>query len=421
MSTNDTSTIRDLLSKNQWIDAIKVLENFPEPLPDEQLATLAWCYSRAGQYDKSIRRYDELIQRQPSIAKWHYGKGYQYYMQQHWAKAVDCFSEALALFQNYFVVKYRIAYAYVQLSGTTMQWSKDSFWKAIHHLEDCHKIYSSYSADDKRNHSATYAKVCALHGKAIMASDHYLDKAIDLLRRAREIKPDNDISYQLAKALYLKRLYSEALDLLPETDKPYYFSELRSQILSEIGKYDESNRILLRLTRFRKKDYLFRRIAENYLAMEELDEAEAFSKKSIALNNKNYKDFLILGQVLEKKRMYKSAINAFEKARLAKQNQFQIDCPEALRYIDAIIQETSNNPWDDTSSEGTENEIRHNGEISMYKRERGFGFIIDYQTTESIFFHISDYPNNDVTLGQKVEFNIMETKKGQKAVKISVL
>ena len=80
-----------------------------------------------------------------------------YYMQQHWAKAVDCFSEALALFQNYFVVKYRIAYAYVQLSGTTMQWSKDSFWKAIHHLEDCHKIYSSYSADDKRNHSATYA------------------------------------------------------------------------------------------------------------------------------------------------------------------------------------------------------------------------------------------------------------------------
>ena len=196
---------------------------------------------------------------------------------------------------------------------------------------------------------------------------------------------------------------------------------MRSQILSEIGKYDESNRILLRLTRFRKKDYLFRRIAENYLAMEELDEAEAFSKKSIALNNKNYKDFLILGQVLEKKRMYKSAINAFEKARLAKQHQFQIDCPEALRYIDAIIQETSNNPLDDTSSEGTENEIRHNGEISMYKRERGFGFITDYQTTESIFFHISDYPNNDVTLGQKVEFDIVGTKKGQKAVKISVL
>lgn len=61
MSTNDTSTIRDLLSKNQWIDAIKVLENFPTPLPDEQLATLAWCYSRAGQYDKSIRRYDEAL------------------------------------------------------------------------------------------------------------------------------------------------------------------------------------------------------------------------------------------------------------------------------------------------------------------------------------------------------------------------
>ena len=274
MLNHDITTIQTLLENNQWTDAIRVIENSPEPLTDEQLETLAWCYSRSGQYEKAIRRYDELLQKNPNIAKWHYGKGYQYYMQQCWTKAVDCFSDALSIYPDYFVVKYRIAYAYVQLSGNTKQWSKDTFWKAIHHLEDCHKIYSSFSSEDKKSQAATYAKVCTLHGKMIMASDHYIDKAIDLLRRARELNSDNDINYQLAKALYLKKLHTEALEILPETDKPYYIAELRSQILSDTGKHDESNRILLRLTRFRTKDYLFRRIAENYLAMEKLDEAE---------------------------------------------------------------------------------------------------------------------------------------------------
>lgn len=411
--------IKDLLDNNQWLDAIALLENLTAPLTDEQLATLAWCYSRASRYEDSIRLYDELTQRQPKIAKWHYGKGYQFYMQQDWEKAVDCFLKALSLYQNYFIVKYRIAYAYLQLSGNTMQWSKDSFWKAIHHLEDCHKIYSSYTPDEQRTHSTTYAKICALHGKAIMASDHYLDKAVELLKKARAIKPDNDISYQLAKALYLKKSYTEALELLPEIDKPYYFPELRGQILSDIGNYDESNHILIRLTRFRKKDYLFRRVAENYLAMEKLDEAESFSNKSISLNKWNHKNYLVLGQILDKKKMYKAAINSFEKARLAKQHQFQVECSEAVSFIDAIMQSTNNNPTDAVSRSDSDNEFRHSGQIVSYKKDRGFGFISDAQTAESIFFHITNYPCNEVQIGQKVKFDIEITKKGKKAINIA--
>lgn len=47
-----------------------------------------------------------MIQRQPQKAKWHYGKGYQFYMQKDWENAIENFSTALSLLENYLVVKY---------------------------------------------------------------------------------------------------------------------------------------------------------------------------------------------------------------------------------------------------------------------------------------------------------------------------
>ena len=95
----------------------------------------------------------------------------------------------------------------------------------------------------------------------VMASERYLDKSIELLKKANELKADKDFKYQLAKAFYLKGQYSEALTTLPKSNRNYYVSELHSQILSDSGKYQESNEILLKLIKYRKKDYLFRRIA----------------------------------------------------------------------------------------------------------------------------------------------------------------
>ena len=122
--------IENFLNNNQWIEAIQFIKNIPQPLSDEETAALAWCYSRNAEYENAIKLYDDMIQRQPQKAKWYYGKGYQFYMQKDWENAIENFSTALSLFENYLVVKYRIAYAYLQLSGNKMQWSKDTFWKA---------------------------------------------------------------------------------------------------------------------------------------------------------------------------------------------------------------------------------------------------------------------------------------------------
>ena len=395
--------IEDFLNNNQWNEAIQLIKNIPQPLSDEETAALAWCYSRNAEYENAIKLYDDMIQRQPQKAKWHYGKGYQFYMQKDWKNAIDNFSTALSLFENYLVVKYRIAYAYLQLSGNKMQWSKDTFWKAIRHLEDCHKIFSSYTLDEKKIHVATYADICALHGKTVMASERYLDKSIELLKKANDLKADDDFKYQLAKAFYLKKQYSDALEALPKSNKHYYVPELHSQILSDNGKYQESNEILLKLIKYRKKDYLFRRIAENYLKLHVIDKAESYSHKAVSINKRNYKNYLTLGIVLKEKEMYKSSMQALENV-----------------LIDEINSLTNNNPTDNVDAIITIDNCNE-GKVVKYNREKGFGFILDFQSNNNLFFHISSFPFNEAKIGQKVKYEIANTPKGQSAINIVII
>lgn len=412
--------IEDFLNNNQWNEAIQLIKTIPLPLSDEETAALAWCYSRNAEYENAIKLYDDMIQRQPQKAKWHYGKGYQFYMQKDWENAIENFSTALSLLENYLVVKYRIAYAYLQLSGNKMQWSKDTFWKAIRHLEDCHKIFSSYTPDEQKKHVATYADICALHGKTVMASERYLDKSIELLKKANDLKADDDFKYQLAKAFYLKKQYDDALEALPKSNKHYYVPELHSQILSDSGKYQESNEILLKLIKYRKKDYLFRRIAENYLKLHVIDKSESYSHKAVSINKRNYKNHLTLGIVLKEKEMYKSSIQALENARLAKQNQYNLDCSEAIVLIDEINSLTDNNPTDNVDVIDTVDNCSE-GKVVKYNRERGFGFILDLHTNNNLFFHISNYPFNEARIGQKVKYEIANSPKGQNAINIKVI
>lgn len=412
--------IEDFLNNNQWNEAIQFIKNIRQPLSDEETAALAWCYSRNADYENAIKLYDDMIKRQPQKAKWYYGKGYQFYMQKDWEKAIENFSTALSLFENYLVVKYRIAYAYLQLSGNKMQWSKDTFWKAIRHLEDCHKIFSSYTPDEQKKHIATYADICALHGKTVMASERYLDKSIELLKRANNLKADDDFKYQLAKAFYLKKQYNDALTSLPKSNKHYYVPELHSQILSDDGKYQEANEILLKLIKYRKKDYLFRRIAENYLKLQMLDKAEFYSYEAVSINKRNYKNYLTLGIVLKEKEMYKAAIESLENARLSKQNQYGLDCSEAIVLIDEINSLTDNNPTNKIEAINTSDNFSE-GKVIKYNREKGFGFILDFKSNDNLFFHISNFPFNEARIGQQVKYEIVNTPKGHSAINIVVM
>ena len=62
------------------------------------------------------------------------------------------------------------------------------------------------------------------------------------------------------------------------------------------------------------------------------------------------------------------------------------------------------------------------GKIQKYFSNRGFGFIEIEGSEDNIFFHRSNYPVNDIpSIGQDVEFIIVDTPKGNEAKEIKLV
>lgn len=413
------------LDECKWDEAITILKECDKPLSDELSEKLAWCYSRTEQYNQAILIYDILLQKQPDNAKWHYSKGYQFYAQKDYLTAVKNFEKALEIYPNFFVVKYRLAYAYLQIAGVERQWTKDVFWKAIQQLNDSHKIYEDYSQDDKDKNNSTYADICVLHGKTIISSSKYIDKGIDYLKISLTLKADNDTKYQLAKALFVKKDYEQALQELPEDGKqPYYVSELKSQILAEMDKTDEAIKILLNVLRFRKKDYIYQRLANYYLVLSCFDEAEKFALLAVQADKRNYKNYFVCGQVYKAEQQFKTANNYYEQAREKKKKEYNVDCTEALQEIEDIMLKSACIPTN--LSPNKQDMIKYNGKrkgiIKKYHNERGFGFIKEDETDCEFFFHISQYElGRTPQEGTKVCFELEVAEKGERAIKIIII
>lgn len=414
--------LQECLDGNRWEDAIMYINKLEGPLSEDILEKLIWCYSRAGMYQEALEKCDDLIYRQPNKAKWYYFKGYQFYMQKQWQMAVDSFVKAIELYADYFVVKYRLAYAYLQIAGTDKQWSKDVFWKAIKQLEECHKIYASFNSEERHKNSSIYANICALHGKAIMLSEKYLNKSIELIQVAISLQNDNiDFKYQLAKAYYIKKDFDKALSALQGNKRPYYVEELKSQILSEKGDIRGSNKILFDLIRFRRKDYLFQRIAENYLILGRIDKAEEFAKKAVDIGPRNYKNALLYAKILKERGRYKHAIIFFQMARELKQKHFHVDCAEAIQMIEGIQQHGACEPHNLEIKTEQESMNRQKGKITKYNSQKGYGFIKLSNNYEQCFFHVSNFPKGYYPKeGDNVVFNIERTDKGLQANNISL-
>lgn len=64
--------------------------------------------------------------------------------------------------------------------------------------------------------------------------------------------------------------------------------------------------------------------------------------------------------------------------------------------------------------------IMKNGTVKFFNESKGFGFIIDSETKEDFFVHISGV-NEEVKEGDEVQFELREGRKGMNAVNVSVL
>ena len=404
-----------LLENNDWVGVENYVNTLQKPLPQDIKECLAWSYSRQEKYSEAIVIYDELLSEQPNNAKWLYSKGYQYYAQKDYKNAVIYFEEALKAYPNYLKVKYRISYAYIQLSGNERQWSKDVFWKAISHLKSAHEIYKNFTIDEQEKNRSTYADICALHGKILVGSSKYIDLSINYLEYSLLLKEDTDVRYQLAKAYYYKKNYPKALEELPSQGKvAYYVLELKSQIYADDGKIEKSNEVLFTLLKFRKKDYLYQRLAYNFLLLGNLDEALKYAQLALDKDKRNFKNTFLYGKVCYEKAMYREAYDYLQKARIQKQKNYNLDLPEAIELMDKIIQVTNNfDLCEDKQCEGV---------ISQYNTERGFGFISIQSDIERYFFHISQFANMpQPKVGSRVKFTKEKTPKGYQAKNIEYI
>lgn len=389
-------SIKNALENNQWGEVVKLINEKPK-LDNELLSTLGWALSRLGKYDEAIDCFEKLIKEDPNSAKWHYMKGYQFYMQKNYENAVNEFLLALDLYPQYLVVKYRLAYSYLQIAGAYLKFTKDTFWKALGQLKECHKIYEKYSTDQQEKEKSTYFDICFLHGKTIQDMNGKQKESLILLKRALSIKDDEDCKYELSKTYFIAKELDKALECLPNSSK-FYVKELKANILSEQKKFENSNSILLSLIKQRKKDYLFAKLADNYVQLGEIIEALNYAKLAVSYGKNNYKNYLILGTIYFKNGRYKTAINNLVKANDIKVKMFKISCPEANQLIFKINELTANHPSDSCSTKC------NIGIIEYYNDKKGYGFINDHANGK-IFFHITeieDFGKNKVQSGIKV-------------------
>jgi len=61
------------------------------------------------------------------------------------------------------------------------------------------------------------------------------------------------------------------------------------------------------------------------------------------------------------------------------------------------------------------------GKVKFFNEAKGFGFIIDNESGNEYFVHISGINENTITENDEVTFELVEGKKGLNAVNVSLV
>lgn len=421
MDSDFLSSAHELEKELKWAEAATLYERILEKTPSVDLyERAAWCFSRAGVYQKAIEYLIILHEREPFSAKWLYMIGYQYYCKKEWMLAIEWFERALAIYPDYFVVKYRLAYAYIQTAGAYMKLTKAEYWKAIGHLKDCHKLWETFDDTKKQRERNTYFDVNFLNGKILMdLPRHYLE-AISLFKKALSIKPNDEFAnYNLAKTYYLSGDYQNAIANIPSGNQ-YYVVELTAYTEAKLGNYDRAISLVRKLLLRRKKDYLYSFLAEVYLLKNDLDEAYKAINEALLIGKANHKNVYIAAKVYYQYGLLDKAIENLDRGIKLKRQKYDSSYTDCEELKQKIICERPVDYEDDQCLLGRLRKISTpqsmQGVIHKYNTEKGYGFI--KQGTKDIFFHISDCKYREIATGDKVLFLTTDTDKGLKAIDV---
>ena len=415
---------RQLEREKNWVEAA---DQYVQLLSEDSSSSLyeraAWCLSRAGKYSDSIKYLEKLHEIEPLSAKWPYMIGYQYYCQKDWNKSIEWFEKSLERYQDYFVVKYRLAYAYIQIASNYKKLTKAEYWKALGHLKDCHRLWKTFDENKKQRERGVYSDINFLHGKILMELPNHRDEAINCFLKALEINPTNEFAkYNLAKTYYLNGDFKKAKENIP-TCTQYYVVELSAYTDAKLGDYPSAISAITKLLNRRKKDYLFRFLASTYLLSDNLEKAYKMAQKAVSIGQNNHKNYYILSKVFYQYGLLNKAIENLDKASKIKKTKYETAYEECDELREIILSKMSSDYHDDYILLEKLNKLTtsqfEQGTICRYNSEKGFGFIKG--CPKDIFFHVSNCKYKGVTEGDFVQYRSITTDRGIMAVDLRKL
>jgi cold shock CspA family protein len=118
----------------------------------------------------------------------------------------------------------------------------------------------------------------------------------------------------------------------------------------------------------------------------------------------------------------------------AKDNKITLDSPGMMGYVDEFGQVHAAPPEDVDREEIKLEDIEISvakkehievdpirlGMVTMFNEDKGFGFIRDLESQDSVFVHISNIKAEEIREGNKVQFEIEVSPKGPSAVRVEI-
>ncbi|HPD95837.1 MAG: cold shock domain-containing protein [Bacteroidales bacterium] len=122
-----------------------------------------------------------------------------------------------------------------------------------------------------------------------------------------------------------------------------------------------------------------------------------------------------------------------EKRKLEKKEQGKQNIDDMIAYVDengmitSTPQDLKNKMEVDVESieiatppKIQEEDVPKQGVVTAFDHSKGYGFIVDSQTKNSVFFHVNDCIDDNIKVGNTVEFDTEKGLKGPKAKNVRI-
>ena len=407
------------INENRWPEAVKWLAKATELIPADTavLGKLGFCLSRNQEYRRAVEVFTDLSTREPKVARWPYMVGYQYYMQSQWSEALRWFDQALGIQPMYLIVLYRKGYAHLRM---------EQLAEAERAFKSCLTIWEDLPPEAQQEKQSSYSDACFQLGKLYLKQGLTF-KAKRCLTLAVEHDPDHaDKHYELGKCLLQTGQANEAIKELRRADTLNagvdYVIDRLAQAYIAIGDLTEAEQLYSRIPLYRRREFVWRNLGILYFKQERYEEAVRSLLEAIRKEPRNHHSHYYLGLAHEALGNLGKARQAYREAIQIRQKRYNKSYPEAEERLRATEEQlASRQALEDTTVCSSASAGENSGKIVFYNSQRGYGFIQN-PAGERFFFHVSALPAGSAAReGVDVEFEVKSSPKGPQAINLLLM